>query len=84
MTKKTLSPDDILAAMHEVEHALIDADVAIEAIDQFKEHMTQSSSQLEKMKDLTPQSQIMHLVKNSLLDLLQSEGPDPLSTMLSN
>lgn len=74
---KKLNQNDIQTALLDIENALIDADVALEAIDQFKNHIISQTQDIEKVKDLDAQSYLMKLIRSALLELLSTPLPTP-------
>jgi signal recognition particle subunit SRP54 len=76
--KKHLTQADIDQALEDVKNALIDADVAYEAIEAFNHQFSTERINQARVDGLDPQAQLMEEVRRSLLTLLTDNTP-PLS-----
>lgn len=76
-SNKSIQEKDIQLALIEIEKALIDADVSLKAIDQFKAHVLNNTKDINTIKNLDVQSHLMKIIKDALLTLLQHQDPLP-------
>lgn len=74
---KNIQPHDIELALTEIEKALIEADVALKAIESFKTHIREKTNTIETVQNLDIQSQLMQYIREALLSLLTHNKPLP-------
>lgn len=63
---------DIHAALDQVEDAFIESDVALEAIDQFKQHALSQLTDINEIPKGSAQSHLMKIIRSSLVDQLSN------------
>lgn len=74
---KTIASSDIESALKDIEKALLEADVSLDAINAFNAHVHNSLQNKERIKDLDNQSYLMQLVRQALLEMLSHNTPLP-------
>jgi signal recognition particle subunit SRP54 len=72
-----LSEKDVAAALREIRHALLEADVALEVVRSFTESVRQRAVGIEVVKSVQPAQMVVKIVHDELVALLGSDA-DPL------
>jgi signal recognition particle subunit SRP54 len=75
--KKQITQQDLDTALHEVTQALLDADVALEAVEAFKSNFSAQNIEQQREKGLDAKSQLMNEVRRCLLTLLTDSQQAP-------
>ncbi|MDV3141192.1 MAG: signal recognition particle receptor subunit alpha, partial [Candidatus Phytoplasma australasiaticum] len=76
--KKYIKQEDIDNIMQEINPALLKADVDYEVVIKFNELIKQQTLNMEILKGLTPQQQVIKIIQNTLTNILGSQ-PLPLN-----
>mgnify|MGYP001275138223 CR=1 FL=1 len=72
-----ISEKSVLEALTEIERAFIEADVASDAINTFKQNILAQTQDIERIKQLDAKSHLMSIVRDSLIKLLSHSEPLP-------
>ncbi|MDO8059246.1 signal recognition particle receptor subunit alpha ['Crotalaria aegyptiaca' phytoplasma] len=72
--KKYIQQDDIDNIMQEINPALLKADVDYEVVNKFNELIKQQTLNMQLLKGLTPQQQVIKIIQNTLTNILGNKS----------
>ncbi|MDO8057531.1 signal recognition particle receptor subunit alpha [Candidatus Phytoplasma gossypii] len=72
--KKYIQQDDIDSIMQEINPALLKADVDYEVVNKFNELIKQQTLNMQLLKGLTPQQQVIKIIQNTLTNILGNKS----------